>query len=660
MTFDLRDAAFLPTPLAELAEELATMDLEDEVRALERGRLLLSLTLRTSCAVALAGSATITGMTLGEDRLNEKMGDGRWLNLLQRLARAKGQAVEGLAAWLDADIDGWPVREALNQLVAQRNRDAHPERRGADVDALLRGLAGVLREAAWMRKWRIARVVHVTGSVTDPMRSVGLRWMTGGSSASGVVTARSQVAACECDELVLVEPDGEGALRLSPWLTWTGGRVAVVAECSRDGTVTSRDASRLAESEKRLTVDGRHATLSRWWAAREQRRSTMWIDLSDAPLAWADPVLPGRTRQPGQRLRGRFVLVERRGAGGMAEVWKVRDEAMEGRVVAAKIMHDSLADDGDASARFQREATTWAKLNHPNIVGPVELHGAMTDPPFVILMPLIEGGSAERLLYPKGRPAETVRDLARAMLSALAYLADQGLVHRDVKPANILVHAGAWRLTDFGLVQSKRYARNPLTRTDATVGTDGYMAPEQRTPGAKVTDRADVYALGATLSALWLGTNPRELAEVADEDPQLAWLIEQMQEPVPSRRPSAGDALRLLDGPREQLNAGETMRGWGLAAKASVAAFAAAGAASLSVLMKQVAEGGADDPVGPASGEDDDTNVSDDTSEPDTPMPRKASRKLHQKRSGFFAMGAVQDVLDQARRPRPSESDDEA
>ena len=365
MTFDLRDAAFLPTPLAELAAELATMNPSDEVQALERGRLLLSLTLRTSCAVALAGSATITGMTLGEDRLNEKMGDGRWLNLLQRLARAKGQAVEGLAEWLDADIDGWPVREALNQLVQQRNRDAHPERRGADVDALLRGLAGVLREAAWMRSWRIARVVHVTGGPTDPMRSVGLRWMTGGSSASGVVTVRSQVAACQRDELVLVRPDGEGALRLWPWMTWTSGRVAVIAECSRDGRVTSRDASRLAESERRLTVDGRDATLSDWWAAREQRRSTMWIDLSDAPLAWADPVLPGRARQPGQRLRGRFVLLERLGAGGMAEVWKVRDEAMDDRVVAAKIMHDTLADEADASTRFQRVAATWASRRGP-------------------------------------------------------------------------------------------------------------------------------------------------------------------------------------------------------------------------------------------------------------------------------------------------------
>ena len=210
----------------------------------------------------------------------------------------------------------------------------------------------------------------------------------------------------------------------------------------------------------------------------------------------------------GVRPRGlpvRYEDVELVAHGGMADVYRARDSVL-GRVVAVKVLADRYAADEDFRARFTREALTAASLSHPNVVTIFDV-GEPEGTPFIVMEHLGGGSLADRL---RGGPiphatAITWLDQAAAALDA-AHAA--GIVHRDVKPANLMLDdEGDVHVTDFGIARAA--AHDPLTSAGTILGSSGYMAPEQAR-GETATAASDRYALGCVAFELLTGRRPFE------------------------------------------------------------------------------------------------------------------------------------------------------
>ncbi|HSB63795.1 MAG TPA: serine/threonine-protein kinase, partial [Thermoanaerobaculia bacterium] len=204
---------------------------------------------------------------------------------------------------------------------------------------------------------------------------------------------------------------------------------------------------------------------------------------------------------------GRYRLLERAGVGGMSEVWKAEDETLK-RTVAVKVILGPVAQESTFRERFLREARLVAGLEHPNVL-PVFDYGSATidgEELSYLVMPLVAGGSL------KGRVAGPVPPaLAIAWLSAIASALDhahaKGILHRDVKPGNVLMDSqGRPLLADFGLARSAEVSSG-LTATGTVLGTPLYMAPEQATGGA-LSGRSDQYALAVIAFELLAGRVP--------------------------------------------------------------------------------------------------------------------------------------------------------
>jgi eukaryotic-like serine/threonine-protein kinase len=209
-----------------------------------------------------------------------------------------------------------------------------------------------------------------------------------------------------------------------------------------------------------------------------------------------------------RRLDGRFVLERQIGAGGMARVFLGRDEVLD-RPVAIKILREGL-EDSEVGARFRREGRTAARLSHPNIVqvydaGKGEFEGREVS---YIVMEYVSGGDLKKLVSEKGPLAE--KELARMgadVASGLARAHERGVIHRDIKPQNILIDDhGRSKLTDFGVARALG-ATTPSTQTGSYLGTASYSSPEQLR-GEEITPRSDVYSLGCTLYQAVVGEPP--------------------------------------------------------------------------------------------------------------------------------------------------------
>ncbi|MEX2196062.1 MAG: serine/threonine-protein kinase [Thermoleophilaceae bacterium] len=231
--------------------------------------------------------------------------------------------------------------------------------------------------------------------------------------------------------------------------------------------------------------------------------------------ASADTRALGRSAGPAaarseELVLGRYRLGRRLGAGGFGVVWAALDERLEREVAVKAIPH------GEDSRGPEREARAVARLNHPGIVALYEL--GSDDENVYLVSELVHGSTFGEL----GRAgALSDRDVARiglALCDALAHAHDKGVIHRDVKPQNVLVAAepaagaGFAKLADFGVAHLA--GGDPLTRTGDVVGTLAYMAPEQA-EGQRVTPAADVYSLALTLFEGWTGTNPVRAASPA-------------------------------------------------------------------------------------------------------------------------------------------------
>jgi len=240
-------------------------------------------------------------------------------------------------------------------------------------------------------------------------------------------------------------------------------------------------------------------------------------------------------------LAGRFVLVREIGSGGMSTVFLGRDEVLD-RPVAVKILRSDL-EGSDVSARFQREGRTAARLSHPNIVqvydaGEDDLDGREVS---YIVVEYVPGGDLRALIDRRGPlPGAMLSRIGAAVADGLAHAHERGVIHRDIKPQNVLIDEyGSPKLTDFGIARALDTAHS--TSTDSYLGTATYSSPEQL-QGERVTPKSDIYSLGATLYHAAVGGPPFSGDPLQVASQQLA------KPPVPPRARGAlvGERLEVL------------------------------------------------------------------------------------------------------------------
>jgi beta-lactam-binding protein with PASTA domain len=201
---------------------------------------------------------------------------------------------------------------------------------------------------------------------------------------------------------------------------------------------------------------------------------------------------------------GRYKILKKIGAGGMADVYCAEDQTL-GRQVAIKILNDRHAGDEQFVERFRREAQNAAGLNHPNIVSIYDRGEA--EGTYYIAMEFLDGRSLKELIVARGpSPIPVAIGYARQVLAALRFSHRNGIVHRDIKPHNVIVDAeGRIKVTDFGIARAG--AASQMTEAGSIIGTAQYLSPEQAR-GAPVDQTSDLYSVGVLLYELLTGTVP--------------------------------------------------------------------------------------------------------------------------------------------------------
>jgi hypothetical protein len=264
-------------------------------------------------------------------------------------------------------------------------------------------------------------------------------------------------------------------------------------------------------------------------------------------------------------LTDRYVLQSPIASGGMATVWRARDEVLA-RAVAIKVLHPHLASDEDFLARFRREALAAARLGHPHIVAIYdtgrETGSDGTDRPFIVMEHCSRGSLADALAHSGALgPGVAVR-AGITICDALAYAHAAGIVHRDIKPANVLVcEDGSLKVADFGIAKAA-FAEADITTTGVILGTVTYLSPEQ-VEGLEPDQRSDIYSLGVVLYELVAGRPPFRA-----EGPLALALKHQREAPPPLRSVRVGvprhlDAIvmqALAKRPEDRFASAEEMR----------------------------------------------------------------------------------------------------
>ena len=242
--------------------------------------------------------------------------------------------------------------------------------------------------------------------------------------------------------------------------------------------------------------------------------------------------------QPGDLIADRYELEELVGTGGMSSVFRAHDRQLERRV-AIKILHEHYAEDPEYLERFRREARAVARLSHPNIVTVID-RGDDGGRQYIVFEH-VDGENLKELVLRSGRlSVRRALELALAVAGGLAFAHDHGLVHRDVKPQNVLLsNEGEVKVTDFGIARSL-HMEHGVTQTGTVIGTGEYLAPEQAS-GKPVSPATDVYSLGVVLWELLAGDVP-----FVGEN-FVAVALRHVNEPPPSLRERRPDVSPRLD-----------------------------------------------------------------------------------------------------------------
>ena len=244
--------------------------------------------------------------------------------------------------------------------------------------------------------------------------------------------------------------------------------------------------------------------------------------------------------QPDTIIDGRYRVIRRLGSGGMADVYCAEDQQL-GRSVALKLLYRHFAEDVQFVERFRREASSAAGLQHPNIVGIFDR--GEWDGTYYIAMEFIEGRTLKDVIRERGpAPPEAAVDIVLQILRAARFAHQRGIVHRDIKPHNVLIDdEGRVKVTDFGIA---RAGASDMTETGSIMGTAQYLSPEQA-QGKPVDARSDLYSIGIVLYEMLTGRVP------FDAESPVAVALKQVSEaPMPPRElnpeiPPALDAVVL-------------------------------------------------------------------------------------------------------------------
>src|ERR671937_1764853 len=200
---------------------------------------------------------------------------------------------------------------------------------------------------------------------------------------------------------------------------------------------------------------------------------------------------------------GRYKILRKLGAGGMANVYLAEDQEL-GRRVAIKILNERHANDEQFVERFRREAKNAAALSHPNIVSIYDRGEA--EGTYYIAMEYLDGRSLKQLIVSRGpAPVNIAIDYAQQVLGAMRFAHRHGIVHRDIKPHNVMVdNEGRLKVTDFGIA---RAGPSQMTEVGSIIGTAQYLSPEQAR-GAPVDQTSDLYSVGIVLYEMLTGRVP--------------------------------------------------------------------------------------------------------------------------------------------------------
>jgi serine/threonine protein kinase len=240
----------------------------------------------------------------------------------------------------------------------------------------------------------------------------------------------------------------------------------------------------------------------------------------------------------GELIGGRYEVEDLVGTGGMSSVYRARDNVLE-RQVALKILHDHFSTDPEYVERFRREARAIARLNHPNIVTIID-RGELDRHQFIVFEH-VAGENLKDVVRRRGPlPVDEAVAFTTQVARGLAFAHDHGVVHRDIKPQNVLIDEnGTAKVTDFGIARSID-PRDELTETGTLLGTSEYIAPEQAS-GRRVDSRSDQYSLGVVLYELLTGETPYS------GDNVMAVAMKHLHEPVPRARDRRPDVPASVD-----------------------------------------------------------------------------------------------------------------
>jgi serine/threonine-protein kinase len=256
---------------------------------------------------------------------------------------------------------------------------------------------------------------------------------------------------------------------------------------------------------------------------------------SAAPASTAPDAAPVSYRREGTVLAGRYELEKILGRGASGVVYRGRDQLL-GREVAIKLLHADLTGNREASARFQQEARLAARVQHPNAVAVFDV-GVHDGQPFIV-MECVAGETLSNRIAASPLTIDEVRAIGAQLLGALEAAHKQGVIHRDVKPSNLLMTpSGSVKVADFGIATAAD--RTALTSIGSVVGTLAYLAPE-RLEGALATERSDLYSVGVVLYEALTGTKP-----FAGDTPAalLSSITTDPAIPITEHRPDVPDAV---------------------------------------------------------------------------------------------------------------------